>query len=93
MITSWRAAFANPQAYFGFIQVTEETDLAWRLFAINIFTLIFSAHNQRQYCLQLSTWCDTPVDAIPQMRQAQLAATALPYVGYGVNADHGAGCK
>ena len=43
---------------------------------------------------QLSTWCVSPdFLAIPEMRQAQLAAAALPYVGYGVNADHGAGCK
>ena len=62
MITSWRTAFANPSAYFGFIQ--------------------------------LSTWCVSPdFVAIPEMRVAQLAAADLTLVGYGVNADHGAGCK
>lgn len=32
------------------------------------------------------------MQAVPEMRQAQLAATTLPKVGYAVNADHGAGC-
>jgi hypothetical protein len=43
---------------------------------------------------QLSTWCFGPdMQAVPEMRQAQLAATSLFGVGYAVNADHGAGCK
>jgi hypothetical protein len=33
------------------------------------------------------------MQAVPEMRQAQLAALALPRVGFAVNADHGAGCK
>lgn len=41
--------------------------------------------------IQLSTWCSG--DAIPIMREAQMAALTLGGVGYGVNADHGAGCK
>ena len=32
------------------------------------------------------------VPAIPLLRDAQMAALALGGVGYGVNADHGAGC-
>lgn len=44
--------------------------------------------------IQLSTWCiSSNQDAIPQMRVAQMAALSLPKVGYGTNADHGAGCN
>jgi len=42
--------------------------------------------------VQLSTWCGRPV-AIAAMREAQMAALALPKVGYATNADHGAGCN
>ena len=41
--------------------------------------------------IQLSTWCAG--DAIPIMREAQMSALAIGGVGYGVNADHGAGCN
>merc|ERR1740117_782891 len=43
--------------------------------------------------VQLSTWCATPPASIPQMREAQMAALALPNVGYATNADHGFGCS
>lgn len=44
--------------------------------------------------IQLSTWCspDAP-QAIPLMRDAQLAALRLPNVGFATNADHGMGCN
>lgn len=42
--------------------------------------------------VQLSTWCGDP-EGIAAMRDAQLAALALPKVGYATNADHGAGCN
>ena len=61
MIDAWRAAFAQPTAFFGFVQ--------------------------------LSTWCALPPDSLPQMREAQMAALALPNVGYATNADHGMGCS
>lgn len=61
MITQWREAFAQPDAYFGFVQ--------------------------------LSTWCGDG-ELIAEMRtDGQMAALALPKVGYATNADHGAGCK
>lgn len=41
--------------------------------------------------IELSTWCDGP--AVALLRDAQYAAVALGGVGYGVNADHGAGCN
>lgn len=40
--------------------------------------------------VQLSTWCED--EGIAEMRDAQLKALELPNVGYGTNADHGAGC-
>ena len=44
--------------------------------------------------IQLSTWCAANSPAsIPQMREAQMAALALPNVGYATNADHGDGCS
>ena len=43
--------------------------------------------------IQLSTWCALPPASLPQMRQAQMAALALPNVGYATNADHGQGCN
>lgn len=61
MISAWRTAFAQPDAFFGFVQ--------------------------------LSTWCALPPDSLPQMRDAQMAALALPNVGYATNADHGMGCN
>ena len=42
--------------------------------------------------VQLSTWCATPADSLAQMREAQMAALALPNVGWATNADHGDGC-
>jgi hypothetical protein len=42
--------------------------------------------------IELSTWC-VPGSPIPLLRDAQLAAVALGGVGYGINADHGAGCN
>lgn len=42
--------------------------------------------------IQLSTWCALPPASLPQMRDAQMAALALPNVGYATNADHGFGC-
>jgi hypothetical protein len=42
--------------------------------------------------IELSTWC-VPGNPIPLLRDAQMAALALGGVGYGVNADHGAGCN
>ena len=43
--------------------------------------------------VQLSTWCSASSPAsLPQMREAQMAALALPHVGYATNADHGDGC-
>jgi sialate O-acetylesterase len=61
MISQWRSAFAQPEAYFGFIQ--------------------------------LSTWCGDG-ERIAEMRtRGQMAALALPKVGYATNADHGAGCN
>ena len=62
MISSWRDAFGQPAAFFGFVQ--------------------------------LSTWCTSNATnvSIAQMRDAQLAALALPAVGYATNADHGFGC-
>jgi len=43
--------------------------------------------------VQLSTWCCLPPESLPQMREAQMAALALPNVGYATNADHGMGCN
>ena len=43
--------------------------------------------------VQLSTWCALPPESLPQMREAQMAALALPNVGYATNADHGMGCS
>ena len=42
--------------------------------------------------VQLSTWCALPAESLAQMRQAQLAALALPRVAVATNADHGDGC-
>jgi len=43
--------------------------------------------------VQLSTWCGDP-ELIAEMRTiGQMAALALPKVGYSTNADHGAGCN
>jgi len=43
--------------------------------------------------VQLSTWCGNG-ELIAQMRTiGQMAAMALPKVGYATNADHGAGCN
>merc|ERR1719440_2161381 len=42
--------------------------------------------------VQLSTWCASP-EGIAGIRDAQMAAVALPKVGYATNADHGAGCN
>ena len=42
--------------------------------------------------VQLSTWCALPPSALPEMRQAQMAALKLANVGYATNADHGMGC-
>lgn len=43
--------------------------------------------------IQLSTFCRLPpIDSLPQMREAQMAALKLPNVGYATNADHGQGC-
>ena len=65
MKDSWRARFAAPAAFFGFIQ--------------------------------LSTWCidatTGSTDAPPRMREAQMAAAALPHVGWATNADVGYGCN
>lgn len=41
--------------------------------------------------IQLSTWCKYD-SAIPEMRDAMMAAALLPRVGYATMADHGAGC-
>jgi len=61
MIDAWRQAFAAPNAFFGFVQ--------------------------------LSTWCSIAApESLPQMREAQMTALALPNVGYATNADHGMGC-
>ena len=47
--------------------------------------------------IQLSTWCIDPTtgstDALPRMREAQMAAAALPHVGWATNADVGYGCN
>ena len=43
--------------------------------------------------VQLSTWCALPPASLPQMRDAQMKALALPNVAYATNADHGAGCN
>ena len=50
--------------------------------------------------IQLSTWCfggspSSPYDinAIPYMREAQMAAATLPTVGWATNADKGDGCN
>ena len=43
--------------------------------------------------VQLSTWCGNG-ELIAEMRTVgQMAALALPKVGYATNADHGAGCN
>ena len=42
--------------------------------------------------IQLSTWC-VAGDAIPLLREAQMAAVTLQGAGYAVNSDHGAGCN
>jgi sialate O-acetylesterase len=43
--------------------------------------------------VQLSTWCKA-TDGIPRMRAAQMGALHLDdMIGYGTNADHGAGCN
>ena len=42
--------------------------------------------------VQLSTWCALPPESLPQLREAQMAALALPNVGFSTNADHGMGC-
>jgi sialate O-acetylesterase len=52
----------------------------------------FKAENAYFGFVQLSTWCASPV-AIAEIRDAQMAAVALPNVGYATNADHGAGCN
>ena len=41
--------------------------------------------------IELSTWC-VAGDAIPLMRDAQLAAVTMQDAAYAVNSDHGAGC-
>lgn len=43
--------------------------------------------------VQLSTWCPPDPEAVPMLREAQMAALSLPKVGYATNADHGAGCN
>ena len=46
--------------------------------------------------VQLSTFCTGSAVlpyGIPEMREAQMAALALPRVGYATNADHGDGCN
>jgi len=43
--------------------------------------------------VQLSTWCGGHHAAQPELRDAQMAALALPNVGYATNADHGAACN
>lgn len=42
--------------------------------------------------IQLSTWCCLPPSSLPEMREAQTGALALPNVGMATNADHGLGC-
>lgn len=53
----------------------------------------FNAPNAYFGFVQLSTWCAQPPTSLPQMREAQMAALALPNVGYATNADHGMGCN
>eukprot|EP00797_Seminavis_robusta_P034174 Sro80_g043100.2 (222) ;mRNA; f:62557-63222 len=61
MIQAWRDGFKQPDAYFGFVQ--------------------------------LSTWCPPTPEAVPLLRQSQMAALKLNNVGYSTNADMGAGCN
>jgi sialate O-acetylesterase len=43
--------------------------------------------------VQLSTWCPPhEPEGVAMLREAQMAAMALPNVGYATNADHGWGC-
>lgn len=52
------------------------------------------AHDEAYFgFVQLSTWCGGHHAAQPELRDAQMAALALPMVGYATNADHGAGCN
>jgi len=53
----------------------------------------FQAPNAYFGFVQLSTWCGDG-ELIAEMRTiGQMAALALPKVGYATNADHGAGCN
>eukprot|EP00937_MAST-01D_sp_MAST-1D-sp2_P006052 g6052.t1 len=42
---------------------------------------------------QLSTWCAQDVFSLPAMRDAQMAAAALPQVGWATDADRGDTCN
>ena len=68
MITGWRAAFANPTLWFGFVQIA-----GWA------YSRPFGA----QQCEQDHSW------SAGDLRQAQLAALALPNVGFSTAIDTG----
>jgi len=68
MITGWRAAFANNNLWFGFVQIA-----GWG----------YSRPFGHQQCEQDHSW------AAGDLRQAQLAALALPNVGFTTAADTG----
>merc|ERR1719407_398711 len=59
---------------------------------ISAWRAAFNASDAFFGFVQLSTWCGHGL-AVPEMRDAQLAALALQKVGYATNADHGAGCN
>ena len=67
MIDGWRAAFAAPDVFFGFVQLST-----------------FGCTPIRGWTLPL---------AVPQLRDAQMAAAKLHNVGWVTNADLGAGCN
>ena len=60
---------------------------------ITAWRTVFQAPDAFFGFIQLSTWCALPPASLPQMREAQMAALALPNVGYATNADHGMGCN
>ena len=68
MINGWRAAFANPTMWFGFVQIA-----GWS----------YSRPFGHQQCEQSHSW------AAGDLRQAQLAALALPNVGFSTAVDTG----
>ncbi|KAL3892624.1 MAG: hypothetical protein SGPRY_014949 [Prymnesium sp.] len=81
MIQQWRKAFARPDAYFGFVQLS-----TW---CGNGELIAESTHP-----LASPPFPTSDIDACLAVRtRGQMAALALPRVGYATNADHGAGCN